>query len=261
MSFYFRRIPEEYEESNGLEVTVYKDPAGQLSKLVKIEQAAAYVFWFSNNTNVHESTLRVSFRALVGVNYAIQVDSAYDVGGQFHLNPPHDRHRRTAHVVQDVCYHGDWRAFPRQLRQPVRPLDGVDEVGGSVHGYAARAVLVAIVQYRHGGVCADEHRHEHVREAEASPGTRSQTIMLRTTSQTRSSHGVEGCPAICAVQGIYGEGCPQYVAVAENSCGCQPYHVDSGKTYLFQVAGYGNDDNPISTTAAHTTTTPMQTTT
>ena len=86
MSFYFRRIPEEYEESNGLEVTVYKDPAGQLSKLVKIEQAAAYVFWFSNNTNVHESTLRVSFRALVGVNYAIQVDSAYDVGGQFHLN-------------------------------------------------------------------------------------------------------------------------------------------------------------------------------
>ena len=113
-----------------------------------------------------------------------------------------------------------------------------------IDGYAARAVLVAIVQYRHGGVCADEHRHEHVREAEASPGTRSQTIMLRTTSQTRSSHGVEGCPAICAVQGIYGEGCPQYVAVAENSCGCQPYHVDSGKTYLFQVAGYGNDDNP-----------------
>ena len=84
MSFYFRRIPE-VPEVNGLVITVYKDTAGQLSKLVKVEQAEGLEYYGSDDGHP-AATLRVSFRALVGVNYAIQLDSAYDTGGQFHLN-------------------------------------------------------------------------------------------------------------------------------------------------------------------------------
>ena len=37
-------------------------------------------------------------------------------------------------------------------------------------------------------------------------------------------------------------GCPQSLATAASSCDCRPYHVDAGKTYLVQIAAFGDDD-------------------
>ena len=53
-----------------------------------------------------------------------------------------------------------------------------------------------------------------------------------------------GVTVVFVVQSIYGEGCPSSLQLPDGTCGtCDPYHVDSGKTYLIQVAPYGDDSD------------------